>query len=704
MSFSDTEEDAICINDDEKSEYDVVLEKLKTHFVENKLTYQCLEDTAKLMNSMPGAIIQIPTTKYLLLKAFMPSNSSAYKYYIHCEKCKTYVKCLPDNTKTDKWKCENLRNNIMCGQKLMRCAKNYFVYMNLEPQLRQILEKHWDAIVDYNNQIQSDMCENLCDAYSGTFVQNSLQKKVNVLSLMINSDGISLKKSGSSSVWPLQVICNFLPPKIRYRLENILCVSFYYQKQKPDMLDFCEPFAEEVDRLQARGFVFRQRVFKAAITSAVLDLPAKASFQQLTQYNGYFSCGYCLQKGEKTAKGVRYTWNDELPDIRTNDSFILAMHDISSRKNGTKDGVKGVSPAVAFDYFDLVKSFGLDYMHSVCLGVMKNLHDFWMDSKKAHDSYIVPEHQRALDKRIVSIKPCVFISRLPRSLKYFGKYKASEIRSLLLYYFPVALRGILKKKYLEHFLLLSGSIYQLLTTNISKEDILTVDNNLKQFVREYQELYGKENMTMNVHLMSHMVFCVKNLGPLWTQSMYAFESNNATFSRYVKGNNDVIAELGTRYMLHKSLSREAYSIPKNANEFEYKKKKILTASEVSALSAVLRIPVANNKMFQTYCVYKKNEERFTSEYYSIAKRTIDYVVELKNKVMGKVKFYFECEGVFYLLLEHYECVCQTQHIHEIKPKNIESVYPAVEIEKKFIYINFFNKHYITERPNLFESD
>lgn len=101
---------------------------------------------------------------------------------------------------------------------------------------------------------------------------------------------------------------------------------------------------------------------------------------------------------------------------------------------------------------------------------------------------------------------------------------------------------------------------------------------------------------------------------------------------------------------------------------------------------------------------KKKAERYTSANYSVANKTIDYVVELKNKVVGKVKFYFEYKDVFYLMLEHYECVCQINHIHEITPRNFESVYPSEEIDQKFIYINFFNKHYITDRPNNFESD
>lgn len=669
MSFSDISvdgerEDCERNNIEKKCDYDIALEKLKSFFLRNNITFECLTNTAKLINSVPGATVQLPTGKRSLIKAFTSSSQLEYAYYITCVKCQKYVKCLPGEST---WTCVNTKNNKPCGQQLKR-EKNYFVYIGLERQLKQTLEKNWDVIVAYNDVIQNDECESIRDTHSGTFIQNVLRKKMTLLNLMMNTDGLALKKSGSGSVWPLQIICNFLPPEIRYRNENILCVAFYSQDFKPDMLKFCEPFAEEIEHLQDSGFVFRDQVFRPAITCAVLDLPAKATFQNLILFNGY------------------------------------AMQNIHNKTCSSERGVKGISPAITFDYFDMVKSFGLDYMHCVCLGIFRNLHEFWFNPKMKHESYIIPKLQRSLDQRILSIKPCRFITRLPRPMKYFRKFKASEMRSLLLYYLPVALDGILKKKYLDHFLLLSTSIYKLLTPAISNEDIIIAENNLKKFGREYEQLYSKESMTMNVHLLTHMVFCVRNLGPLWTQSMFAFESNNATFSRYVKASKDVLSELSTKYMIHKSSWKTAHRIPDMIDELESRRKIKLNAFEVSAISAYANISIDENQEFEVRCVYTKNGERFTCVNYLPAKKTIDYVVELEDKVIGKVKFYLELDGVFYLLIEHYAYEGSFDHIHKIKPTNIISMYPAKKITKKFIYINFFQKHYITNRPNQFESD
>lgn len=41
-----------------------------------------------------------------------------------------------------------------------------------------------------------------------------------------------------------------------------------------------------------------QAICRAALLCAVLDLPARAIVTNFVQYNGYWGCGHCLQKGK----------------------------------------------------------------------------------------------------------------------------------------------------------------------------------------------------------------------------------------------------------------------------------------------------------------------------------------------------------------------------------------------------------------------
>lgn len=592
----------------EKNDFDIALERLLRHFIKYNLTYECLENTAKIMNGMPGATVRLPTSKRVLIKAFLSMSSFNKQYHIHCDRCKIYIKCLPDEF--DNWECEN------CSSKLKIGETNYFVYIKLEEQLKEMLNRYWDTIPSYNNMVTNVNHRNITDVHTGAVVKGVLRCKNNMLSIMINSDGLSLKKSGSNSVWPIQIICNFLPQELRYRMENIITVAFYYNQPKPDMLKFFTPFCEEIEALETKGFVFRNEVFRPAITHAVFDLPAKAAFQQTMQYNGYFECGYCMHRGENFEGVIRYPTTEQTICYRENKTFISVMRKIlqNPKYNSVhENGIKGISPAIAFAFFDMVKSFGLDYMHSVCICVLKTLHEFWFNPSKKHNSCIKKKSQVLFNRRIRSIKPCRFISRLPRSFDFRKLFKASEFRNNLLFYLPVGLQGFLEKKYLDHFNLLSSSIYKLLSTSISEQDISEVENNLNLFVRQYEEFYGIENMTMNVHLLSHITFCVRNLGPLWAQSMFAFESNNATFSRYVRGHTDVLSQISTKYILAKSITKQTQ--PNAPHEkpacLEYRKKISLSESELNALSAE-NITFENGLAVPVYCVYSNSNDRFTS--------------------------------------------------------------------------------------------
>lgn len=126
----------------------------------------------------------------------------------------------------------------------------------------------------------------------------------------------------------------------------------------------------------------------------------------------------------------------------------------------------------------------------------------------------------------------------------------------------------------------------------------------------------------------------------------------------------------------------------------------LNQSETNALSVDITILLDKKNLFDIFCVYNKNQERFTSEKYNKAKKTIDYVVEMKDKIVGKVKFYFDYREVSYLLLKQYKRGSTIHHIQEIIPTEVESVYLAEEIEKK-IHLRTFSEqtlHYKSTKP------
>lgn len=203
---------------------------------------------------------------------------------------------------------------------------------------------------------------------------------------------------------------------------------------------FFRPLLQELRSIQQHGGLFinvggQKHYLMPVITQCCCDLPAKAEVQGMINNNGYWSCGYCLQKGDsiksvKNAKSfVRYVRQEKPIEKRTHQTMLQAYDGL---KSDSIMGVKKISCMVAAKNFDLVNSYGIDYMHCVLLGVQSKMLKLWLDSvnhKKPY--YIQPKWQNVLSDRITKITPTSDISRKPRPLSDRAKYKANEFRSLL---------------------------------------------------------------------------------------------------------------------------------------------------------------------------------------------------------------------------------------------------------------------------------
>lgn len=308
---------------------------------------------------------------------------------------------------------------------------------------------------------------------------------------------------------------------------------------KPNMNDFFYPFLMELKRIEENGGVKihhngQDFAFLPIITMMTADLPAKAEVQCMKGHSGYNACSYCLHPGtlvkasQKSMAVVRYIRRDNVP-ARTHDDILKIYKRLKSEPI---NGLKIISCMVGASHFDLAKSFSIDYLHFALLGIVKKLMDLWLSSENhTKPFYITKPKQVILNKRILNMKSTSEITRHPRSIFERKEYKANEYRTLLLYYLRYCLVDLLPMRYINNVQLLSSSVYMLLRSRITPENLLLAETRLYQFADEYEVLYGQENVTMNLHLCRHVAESVRNLGPLWAQSAFGFETNNGVLVR-----------------------------------------------------------------------------------------------------------------------------------------------------------------------------
>lgn len=350
--------------------------------------------------------------------------------------------------------------------------------------------------------------------------------------------------------------------------------------------------------------------------------------------------------------------------------------------------------------FDLINGFGIDYMHCVLLGVMKKLMNLWLDSTNHSKEYYIKKPQQIiLNDRLLGLKSISEILRKPKSIFLRGEYKANEYRSMMLYYLRFALPGLLSMKYVQHFQLLSSAIYLLLKKSISDDEVAIADIKLIKFADEFEKLYGKTNVTMNLHLLRHLSIAVRNIGPLWAQSAFGFEANNGVVVKSNTSSRDILHQLSWKYSARhtiKSAGDSVRMIPTSIGN-----KKVIQKNHYTDVISEAELSIPRKDTLTIYQSIMLRGLKLTSLKSKVVS-TVDYVVCLNNETVGSVEFYFISDGILYALINMYEILTVIDHLKKIKRTDAQKIFKASEITGKYLYLKFSHNELVTTMPNKFE--
>lgn len=207
----------------------------------------------------------------------------------------------------------------------------------------------------------------------------------------------------------------------------------------------------------------------------------------------------------------------------------------------------------------LFQGFPPDYMHAVLLGVVKQLWELFTASSNHTKPYYIGQQMSEVEKRMITIRTPSLFSRYPGKIEDMKKNKASDWENMLFHYFYPCVVGILPKKYLDHFMLLSTCIFELLDIHLTQHTIAKVEKQLKDFVRKFQILYGEENMFFNVHVLTHLAGSAKHFGALWNSSLYPYENGNGMILKFRTGNNHPVIQITNKFILNRICHNQIYS-------------------------------------------------------------------------------------------------------------------------------------------------
>lgn len=645
------------------------------------------------------------------------------------------------------------KGNTAAQKQPNRQPKCSYVIANMEFQLKLILERsnNWELIQEmkrrYVGEISTDGCirdimdgklyKRLCEP--GQFLSHNTH-----ISGLMNTDGIPLYSSSKVKLWPIFLAINELPPSPRFSRNNIVLAGIWQGKDNPPFIHYMYSFALAVEKLYYEGFSITLPdqsvvIVKFGVICASVDLQAKAYIANMSMHNGEYGCTTCEEPGKVVKKGkghVRcYPYHETLdkPQIRKSDDINKAAQK-ATRQNRVK-GICGVSGLSALPDFDLVYGLVPDYMHGVLLGTTKSLMQLWFSPKNSAKPFFIGNYLDEISSRIQKMTPPDCIERLPRNLeKHYVNYKATEFQTWLLYYAVPCLRHILPDVYLEHFCSFSESVFLLLGDNITRADIHRASDLLNKFYKAYQNLYGIECCTLNLHNVgAHLVSFVDNWGPLWAWSCFPFEDANAAILQAVNGTGDVTRQyIHTKQLEMKLNALDITTCTGNDREKSFlneirKRGRCWTSTKpmqncnVAGKLLKLSENLAPNNLLLSINAEKLSEvrkcvrielcgQKFYSEEYSRMKKRVCYFVVSKAGDIFAIKYYVinRVKEVFAVAkkyeLEH-NCFffeSSGRHILRIKEgdENNLHVFSASLIKEKVFFITVGEMKCISLLPNV----
>lgn len=233
------------------------------------------------------------------------------------------------------------------------------------------------------------------------------------------------------------------------------------EKKKPsDCNEFLRDFVDETKILVTKGLEYKGKhipiIKNVSIHSLIADAPAKSFVTATKGHTGYFSCFKCTTEGDYINGRMCF------PEIncrkRTNKSFL---------EQRQIDHHTGKSILSDIPNCGMITHIPLDYMHLICIGVVKKMLKFWISGplKVRLPTHLVSSISKELIEKRTSI-PMEFV-RKPRELSFLSLWKATELRQFLLYTGPIVLQNYMKKDIYNNFLALHIAIRLLCSPDLS---------------------------------------------------------------------------------------------------------------------------------------------------------------------------------------------------------------------------------------------
>jgi len=198
----------------------------------------------------------------------------------------------------------------------------------------------------------------------------SISLKVSEINLLINIDGLPLSRSSPKSFWPI-----LLSDDIS---NQVYMVGLFFGQKKPNNAnEFLQQFVTELIPLIQRGYHsdMLNCDIKVNIKAIICDAPAKSFILNIKGHNGYSSCTKCTIRGDYINSKMCFLYEKRSSALRTDEDFV--------RQTDSDYHQEEPTILLSVPHLGLVSNIALDYMHLICLGIVKKIILLWISGPLA---------------------------------------------------------------------------------------------------------------------------------------------------------------------------------------------------------------------------------------------------------------------------------------------------------------------------------
>lgn len=363
---------------------------------------------------------------------------------------------------------------------------------------------------------------------------------------MLNVDWFQPFKYSLYSVGAIYMVLMNLTRSERFKPENVFIVGVIPGPHEPKLNInlYLQPLVAELNSLWENGVSIKThdsstaQLFHAALLCVGCDVPAARKVCGFTGHGSNKGCCKCKKHfpSSVTSK-IDFSGFTPCPLRNNREHHQQAQEILDQTSAGSScsdlEQTYGTryTELMQLPYFDCVRFHIIDPMHNLFTGTAKHaMKNIWLDSEKP---LLEKKNLLQVQEKLDKVKVPARVGQMPKKIKNcYGGFTADQWKSFTVLFSVYALWNILPNSDLELWRDFVLACLYLCSSVITEAKVMLAHSYLLKFCKRFEELYGKEKVTPNMHLHTHLLDCVLDYGPVYTFSLFSFERYNGILGDY----------------------------------------------------------------------------------------------------------------------------------------------------------------------------